>query len=181
MATTSEDMNLIEIEPVEYQIKVGPRRNPRIIRYRKREPYLRKVTLEILKEIIDETPMQKKVNLKTYSSTKVAYKYGSKPELLFDLETYKIFVTPETFNQHGERSCQQQASILMRLLKKFYCIYFVRKSVTLNPNRIGKTPTDRKITYNAFEYLAKNMNWTVLSNCKSFSPDRRFAMIHNLI
>jgi hypothetical protein len=143
---------LIRVEPVEYQKKVSVGKNPRIIRYRNLVK-LFPISIEKLKENVKHTRTKKVVTVEQYSTNHIAYQYGRKPQIILNTETAATFVTEKTFERHGERACQQQASILMRLLKDYYLINFVRVSNTLNPYRIGKNADDREITYRAFKHL----------------------------
>jgi hypothetical protein len=77
--------------------------------------------------------------------------------IILDLLEKKICTTKGILEEYGERFCQQQASILMRLLKKHKQANFKRVTVTVNPYRIGTSVEDRKITYKAIEHLLEKL------------------------
>jgi hypothetical protein len=152
MKKKTENLELVEIQPIEYQFKMPKHKNPRILRYRELS-FTPNLTQAILNRIIAKTRMKKKASAHQNPDRYIFYQYGQEPQIILDMLTRKILVTKGTFEQFGERKCQQQASILMRILKEHGYAHFTRKSVTVNPNKIGKTAEDRKTTYRACKYL----------------------------
>jgi hypothetical protein len=152
MKKKTENLELAEIQPIEYQFKMPKYKNPRILRYRGLS-FSPNLTQTILNRIIAKTRMKKKASAHQNPDRYIFYQYGQEPQIILDMLEHKIFVTKGTFKRFGERKCQQQASILMRLLKKHDYAHFKRISITLNPSRFGKTPEDREITCRALRYL----------------------------
>lgn len=155
-----KSIDLVEVVPIEYQkgrreVQAGRMvtwHNPRIIRYRELSfnPHLNQKDLE---KIIAKTKMKKKASAQKNSDRYLFYQYGKKPMIILDLVERIICTTKEILEEHGERACQQQASILMRLLKEHGHANFNRVTVTANPYRIGRTKDDRDITFKALHYL----------------------------
>jgi hypothetical protein len=153
-------IDLVELVPIEYhkgrhEVQASGMvtwHNPRIIRYRDIS-FNSRLTQKDLEKIIGKTNVRKKVSVKKNRNRYLLYQYGNKPTIILDVVKRKIFTTKETLEKHGESTCQQQASILMRLLKEHKHVSFRRVSVTANPDRIGYTNEDRDITFNALHHL----------------------------
>ena len=143
---------LVKVEPIEYHYKMKGNRNPRIIRYR-RLSFSSHITQVVMDRIIQKTKMKKKALAQQDPYQFIFYKYGNKPQIILDLLNETINVSEGTLKKHGMRTCQQQASLLLRLLKEHKYAHFKRISVTANPMRIGKTPEDREITFQAIKRL----------------------------
>ena len=154
MAEEMEQFRWAEIEPIEYQIRKEKGRNPRIIRYRNLSFSLH-LTQEIMNRIIKATKMKKNAVALNSGDQFVIYQYEGKPPVILDLLNQRVSTTKKALRQFGMRVCQQQASIVMRLLKKHGYAKFRRISVTVNTYRIGKNREDRKLTYKAIEDLLK--------------------------
>ena len=151
-----KNLKLIEIEPVEYQYKLPGNRNPRILRYRGLS-FSQNITQTILRRIISRTKMKKKASAQQNPDRYIFYEYDRKPQIILDLLNRSIHVTEGTLKKHGMRACQQQASILLRLLKRYGYANFRRISVTANPYRIGRTSEDREITFQALKRLFNDL------------------------
>ena len=97
--------------------------------------------------------MKKKASVIQNQDRFIRYQYDGKPLIILDLLDRTIKTTKGTLDFYGERACQQQASILLRLLRSHKYAHFKQVSITVNPNRIGKTAKDREITFKAIKYL----------------------------
>jgi histidinol phosphatase-like PHP family hydrolase len=152
--------SLVEVVPIEYHkaridelgYGVTSHHNPRIIRYRdfSFDPHL---TKEKLEQIVAKTHMKRRVLVIQHFDRFLSYQYANKPTIILDLLEGKVFTTKRAVDIHGESKCQQQASILMRLLKQHGHAMFRRVTVTANPYRIGYTKEDRDITFKALHRL----------------------------
>ncbi len=152
-------IDLVEVVPIEYHKaridkKTRSVHSPRIIRYRHLSfnPHL---TLKELEEIIKKTKMKKKVSVHNNPDRFLFYQYVGMPTIILDLVDRKICSTKDIIKKFGESACQQQASILMRLLKQHRHANFKRVTVTANPYRLGMTKEDRDISYKAIESLLR--------------------------
>ena len=146
-------IKLVKIDPIEYQYRRSEiRKSPRILRYRDLSfsPHL---TRAILNRIIKNTKMKKKAMAHQNPDRYIFYEYNQKPQIILDMLERTINVSEGTLKKHGLRACQQQASILMRLLKKHRYAHFKRVSITANPSRIGRTREDRAVTFRALKNL----------------------------
>lgn len=154
-------IELVEVAPIEYhrgyreqddRYQIDRWHNPRIIRYRDLS-FNPRLTQKELETIVAKTRMKKEVSVNSEQDRYIFYKYGKKPMIILDLVERKICTTNEALKENGERTCQQQASILMRLLMRYGHARFSRVTVTANPYRMGKTKEDRDITFQALHYL----------------------------
>jgi hypothetical protein len=125
------------------------------------------LTLQELNVLIKASRLQRTAVTEEVSHF-LTYRYGKEPMLVFDKDMpNKIFTTVDSFKQHGEGECMQQASIFLRMLrgskkqqearpslrlKRSYAD-FTAISVTFNPSRIGRTPEERGIIHRAECYL----------------------------
>ena len=154
---TKPTIDLVEVIPIEYcnarkDKKTQSVHSPRIIRYRDLSfnPHL---TQKQLEKIIRETKMKEKASAHNNPDRYLFYQYGNMPMIILDLVDRKICTTIGIMKEYGESACQQQASILMRLLRQHGQANFKRVTVTANPYRLGSTKEDRDITYRALESL----------------------------
>jgi hypothetical protein len=152
--------NLVEVVPIEYHKArtdnlghgAPVHHSPRIIRYRDLN-FDNNLTKQKLDQIVARTKMQRRVLVTQSFDRYLTYQYANKPAIVLDLLERKILTTKTAIETCGERSCQQQASILMRLLKEHGHANFKRVTVTANPDRIGHTKEDREITFKALHSL----------------------------
>jgi hypothetical protein len=158
-------IELVDVEPVEYHnARKDFRENPvfnshcrihnaRIIRYRNLS-FSPNLTQKDIEFVIEHTRMKKRASVHNNPDRYLFYQYGdSKPLIILDMLERKICTTKGKLKEYGERICQQQASIVLRLLKKYKFANFKRVSVTANPWRIGRTKEDREITFKALNRL----------------------------
>jgi hypothetical protein len=126
--------------------------SPRIIRYRDIS-FNPNLTRKDLEKVVSETNMQEKAYVDNNPDRYLFYRYGNRPLVIFDRLEKKICTTAGELKKFGERACQQQGSILLRLLKEHGHANFKRVTITANPWRIGYTKEDREITFRALHYL----------------------------
>jgi hypothetical protein len=158
LSDKAENLKLVEIAPIEYQLKMPPGKNPRILRYRKVcftnkcTQSLEEIVTDLSEKFAEESVMQH-VSVVKISRNCISYQYGKYPMIIWEPLSGKIMVSKQTLKVFKEGVCQQQASIFMRYLKKFEYATFVRTSVTFNPERIGKTSEDVETTFRALMRL----------------------------
>jgi hypothetical protein len=151
-------VDLVGVVPIEFHKawidKKKSVHSPRIMRYRDLSfnPHL---TQKQLEEIIKKTKMKKKASVHNNSERYLIYQYGGMPTIILDLFNRKICTKNDIIKKFGESACQQQASILLRLLKQHHHANFKRVTVTVNPYRLGMTKEDRDISYKAIESLLR--------------------------
>jgi hypothetical protein len=152
--------SLVEVVPIEYHRArtenlghgVISHHSPRIIRYRDLS-FDNNLTKQKLDQIVARTKVQKRVLVIQNFDRYLTYQYANKPTIVLDLLERKILTTKTAIETCGERNCQQQASILMRLLQEHGYANFRRLTVTANPERLGYTKEDRDITFKALNRL----------------------------
>lgn len=145
-------IDLVIIEPIEYRLRMGKYRNPRIIRYRSLG-FSPNLTQAILNRIIEQTKLKKKTSALQNPDRYLFYEYGNQPIIVLDLLERTINTTTGTLKHWGMRKCQQQASILLRLLRKHHQAYFIQRSITCDPGDMGRTAEDREVTFQALHDL----------------------------
>lgn len=149
MSTSSE---LIQIIPFEFDLnrKPGNRRKPRIIRCARLE-ISDKLTQEAFEKIIQKINKRKEPSIENTSKNTIIYHYPDKPEIRLDLTQKKFFITQETLKRYDTSFCMQQASLILRILRQHGYAKFMRKTVTLDYEKFGKTNEERTQTYKAME------------------------------
>jgi hypothetical protein len=159
--------DIVPIEPIEYQRARVEKKfyplnytihNPRIIRYRDFSFNIN-LTETILTKIVTKTNMSKNVKVNCFKDRYLFYRYSDKPAIILDLVERKVCTSKKMIKEYGESVCQQQASILMRLLKQHGHASFRRVTVTANPDRIGSTKEDREITFKALQKLMEDYDY----------------------
>lgn len=147
-----DESDLVEVVPIEYAGKWYKKKPPRIYRYRNIEWHLiEHCTQEGLDNMIQSMNKKEPISAKRIGQF-ISYRYGNRAEIILDTHSKKLYVTKSTFDRHGERQCQHQASFVMRVLK-YHFVLFKRIQFELDPYRVGKTPEDRQISINAIKHL----------------------------
>lgn len=141
-----------EIMPIEYHLKVPKKKNPRLQIYWDYS-FSPNLSQNVMDWIVQHTRKKKRVSVQVLDEL-VLWHYPGKPQICLNKLTRKVFVSKKTLKQFGRKSCQQQASLVLRILKgtKKHPIglaNFKRISATFNPYRIGKTAKEREITFQA--------------------------------
>ena len=152
--------DVVGIEPIEYvkarRDKLGDGRDslhsPRIIRYRNLT-FNNKLTKQQLVKISREIVSSWRITIDYVFERYLVYKYMAKPLVVLDLVERRICTTKQMIVKYGESHCQQQASILLRILLKNGQASFKRVTVTSNPYRLGYTKEDREITFKAINII----------------------------
>lgn len=151
-----EDTELVEVMPIEYHFEVPKRRHPRLQIYWGYS-FSRHLTQAIFNRILKDFRQKDKVKVSNNRDRFIVYQFAGKPQICLDGLTGKICVTKGTLNHYSKQHCQQQAAMIMRILrgtKRQRVIRpgyanFVRISVTCNPQRIGRTKEERQIYFEA--------------------------------
>jgi hypothetical protein len=155
-------IRLVEIMPIEYH-------KARLQLDRKKGKVLRKaprlliywdftvdpgLSQEKMEKMIHDVHMKKKAVVLENPDERIEYKYDREPNIIF-LKKYpnKVFTTKAILDEYGEGKCQQQASIVMRMLRKYGYATFKQTSATFDPKRVGRTPEERKIVVKAMKNL----------------------------
>jgi hypothetical protein len=142
----------IEIQPFEYQC---PKNNmPRLVTYYgfKLSPAL---TQEIVERIINNLKAKKKISVITNPNTMIVWQYEGKPSIALDKKENKVYTTQKTINHFGIEYCQKQAAYVLQILRKYGYAKFIQFVVKFEPYRLGRTPAERKLTFEALNRLAK--------------------------
>jgi len=112
-----EDQELVELTPIEYDSY-----RKRYIRWypdKEKRWFSKGLTEEKLEEAISKIRVQKIPRITSNPNNFLFYEYPSKPEMILNLGNGKIYVRKDTIKLHGKQTCRHQASILLRILKKF--------------------------------------------------------------
>jgi len=137
----------VKVLPIEYQKTA---KYPRIVVYRNIK-LSKHLTQGIFDRLIEETRMKEKARAVFNPDNYVIYQYGMKPMLILDLEANEV-LTYETVIQHyGLRKVQQQATILLRLLKKYGYAKF--KRVVVSSYRMGNNLKENLEVFEAYQRL----------------------------
>jgi hypothetical protein len=156
------ETKLVEVMPIEYcprhrvfdrsRLKVRTK-NPRLQIYWGYS-LLPNLTEEIVKVIISHLKHKKYISIEPQPDGSIVWCYSGKPPIYLSRPEGKVFVSRGTLKRFGRKSCQQQASEVLRILKgtkkqPWHYASFKRISVTCDPERIGRTKEDRQIYFEA--------------------------------
>lgn len=148
---------IIEIIPVEFELRRGRGQNPRIRRYFNIQ-YADEISLDRILWISKAIKTRRKIRVELVDNRYILWCYlGGKPSIFFDLLERNLKTTRDDLNGHGLSSCMHQASIFLRILQRFELASFTRITFTINFNRLGQTKNERDITYNAIEVAADRL------------------------
>lgn len=142
----------IEIQPFEYQLLEG--RFPRLVTYFgfKFSPAL---TQEVVNKVIEDLKTEKKISLIQNPNELLIWQYEGKPLIALSKSEGKVYTTQGTINHYGIDYCQKQAAYVLQILRKYNLANFTQYIVKLDFYRLGRTPEERKQTYDALERLSK--------------------------
>ncbi|MGB9914654.1 MAG: hypothetical protein ACPLOC_03790 [Candidatus Bathyarchaeales archaeon] len=102
-------------QPVEYDLKRGVIR--RYYRYGRR--YFDEVDADMLQALLDCLRLKKKPALMENPNELVLYQYPKKPLIVLDVRRGCFLTTRGTVEHFGWKAVRHQASIVLRILKKF--------------------------------------------------------------
>jgi len=122
----------VRVLPVEYQ---RTNRYPRIVVY-KNVKLSKHLSQGVFDKLIEQTRMKEKARAVFNPDNYIIYQYGIKPMIILDLEGNQVLTYETVIRHYGLRKVQQQATILLRLLKKYGYARF--KRVVLSSYRMGK-------------------------------------------
>lgn len=151
-----KDFKFIEVASIEYQANSNV--SPRIIRFRNIK-YSKRLDQDKLERIVREIHTRRRVKINRDAKHHLFWLYADQPLIILNLINNKIGTTEKTLKFYGKRKCQIQASIVLKVLKKYGLVSFRRVSLTVNPGRIGHTRKDRQITYNAWEEMLQSTSY----------------------
>lgn len=106
--------HFVKVEPVEYS-------RDRIVRYYKKGKRFvsRSLTEEKFKEIIQDLILKKKPATIVNPNGLIIYQYPNKPLIAINLEDGRFYTTLGTIQHYGWKYVRHQASIILRILKKY--------------------------------------------------------------
>lgn len=140
-------IKLEEIKPIEYRPSM---KYPQIVWYR--DLIIDKdLTQKELNAIKKKVHLKKEVTIQNNPSVYLTWQYEDRPQLYLLKEDGKIYVSEGTLKEFGIGQCQQEASILLRILRKYKHASF--KQVVLSTYRLGDTPDQRERLLEAFNRL----------------------------
>lgn len=140
--------------PIEYHRKAPKHRHPRLQIYWDYS-FSPNLTKAVVERVIGNLKKKAIISVQSNSDRYLLWRYGvHKPQICLDLLNMKVCVSRGTLKRYSLKFCQQQASLVLRILKgtKKHPVglaRFKRISVTFNPCRIGRTAEERKITFQA--------------------------------
>jgi hypothetical protein len=140
----------VEIQPFEYQIYENE--NPRLITYWG-FTISKNLTKGNLKSIIDDLNKKKPIDVIENPNELLEWQYEGKPLVILSKTENKIYTTQGTINHFGIRACQIQAANFLQILRKYGFAEFKQYVVCLDLKRLGRTPEERELTYEALERL----------------------------
>jgi len=143
----SDKIDLVKIEPIEYR---PSDKYPRIIWYRNLsfDKDLTQRKLDIIKK---KLILQRNISISCNPNQFLMWQYEGGPMIILDLKEGTINTTKGTVEHFGIGTCQQAASTLLRILRKYRHAKF--KQVGISTYRIGETPQRRKELLETFERL----------------------------
>jgi hypothetical protein len=113
------------------------------------------LTQEIIERIIKHLKAKKKISITTDINGMLMWQYEGKPLIALNKAENKIYTTQHELNRFGIDDCQKQAAYVLQILRKYGYAKFTQFVVNLDHYRLGRTPEERKLTYQALERLAK--------------------------
>ena len=135
--------------PIEYDKRRG-----RVVRYyRKNGRYFEKFDIGGFKMFLGGLNLKKEPEIIVNPEHLVMYQYPDKPLIVMDLDNGCFLTTEGTVEHYGWRMVRHQASILLRLLKKFGASQSKRKAI-----RYGKSK-QRAETYKAYLEMKRKNSW----------------------
>lgn len=111
-------MDFIQVPPIEYQLRVREKKSPRIIRSWDIE-YSQRLDQDKLDRVVREIHTRRKVSITRDSYHYLFWQYKGEPSIALKLLTNEIGTTKGNLKLFGERKCQIQASIVLKVLKKY--------------------------------------------------------------
>jgi hypothetical protein len=142
------ELQFVRVTPVEYDRKHG-----RVIRYyRKHGRYFERFDVDAFK-IFLEPKVKKKPEIILNPGHLLFYQYPGKPLIVMDLDGGCFLTTEGTVEHFGWKTVRHQASILLRLLKKFGASQSKRKAI-----RYGESKKRAK-TYKAYLESEEKNSW----------------------
>jgi hypothetical protein len=147
-------LNLVKIEPIEYQRKMPKGKHSRILTYWgfSFSPH---ITQNDLDRIVRMLRTKQKVAALNNPDELIFWQYSGAPLIILNKLRQSIFTIEKDFKRFAERTCQQQASLVLRVLKKHGLAQFRRNSLTVNPKKFGRNSGEREQTFQAIRYLVQ--------------------------
>lgn len=146
----SDVIELVEIYPVEFRRE--KHRNPRVLIYWNYS-FSPNLTQSKIDRIVEKIKSKKRINASNNPDHLVIWQYSGKPLIILNLLNRKIYTTKWTLEHFGERYCMQQAAILLQILKEHGYASYRRKSITINPDRMGHNKFEREIFMKSLKLL----------------------------
>jgi hypothetical protein len=137
----------VKITPIRYD---NHGKYPRIVVYR-HVKISKHLTQGIMDKIVQQLKTKQKITAIMNPDNFIFVQYGTAPMIIFSLDDNQVLTTQTVINHYGMRRVQQQATIILRWLKKFGYAKF--KGVTISAYRLGKTIDDVKEIVEAYGRL----------------------------
>lgn len=136
--------SIVKIIPVEYRIRA---KYPNITIYQNIK-IKKDLNMKELEEKLNKIKMKGKPRTLMNPGHYLIYQYDDKPLIIVDLDTTEFLTTKYVIDYYGKMRVQQQASILLRLLKKMGYASYKRR--ILSTYRLGKNVEDVKNVMNEY-------------------------------
>ena len=131
------DLKLVPICPIEWDLK-------RFRCYRYLEVW---ISQELAKDMLEQQMMAnriKNVNLRENPGLWITWERKNRVMLYIDLVYQCISVPKALLSKFDREDIEHQASIILRILKKFCLAGFLRKRVDYLPSKVGYTELERR-------------------------------------
>jgi len=142
-------LDLVKVVPVEFDLKKDA-----IVRYYNIfiNPNL---TQEKFDEIIQKVKTKKKVSISENPESFIFYQYPKEPLIIIDRLNHRFLTTRGVWNYYSHEKIKHQATIILRILKKYKLAGFKRKRINIELERLGMSKEERKETYQEIERAIK--------------------------
>jgi hypothetical protein len=163
---------LVKITPIEFQLRTAEKgKHPRIIVYRNIQ-FSRRLDQDILNKVTHHLVTQEKIETGVSESFLTWYYFG-KPEMWIDTINNELLAIPSIgFRFANYEYCQQQATILLKVLKKFYLARYRTCSITYNPDKMGRTSEELEESLKVIRYISKILYPKFRTCCITYDPDK---------
>lgn len=149
---TVRNVHPLQVNPIEFQ--VFGHVNPRIIRFYDYS-FSPRLDRNMIDKIMRNTNFYIPPAVETGPQYFLIWQYLLKPQIYLEKESQKFYASKDTLKQFGLQSCQRQASIILKILKRYKVARFRTASITNNPMKMGKSDKELEETFEALRYVRK--------------------------
>lgn len=162
---------LVKIEPIEFQLRTAEKgKHPRVIFY-KNIQFSHRLDQDTLNKVTHHLDTQEEIETGVSESFLTWY-YSGRPEIWIDTINNELFAFPSIFAHSDYGYCQQQATILLKVLKKFHLARYRTCSITYNPDKMGRTSEELEEALEAIRYLSRILYPKFRACCITYDPDK---------